>query len=72
MIALIQILLSVISMIMKRANDQQLIDLGRDQRVKEQLEQLVVRTGVARQIAEKVSDMPLSDIDTILRKHYRD
>lgn len=71
-IAAIQALLAVVSLLMKWADEQQLKELGKNELVQQQLTDLVARTGSAKVIADQFAAMSDPAIDEFLRDHYRD
>lgn len=71
-IVIIKMTLQLVSFLIRKADEAQLKELGKDELVKQQLTELVTRTGSAKAIAAEVAAMSDDDIDKFLRDHYRD
>lgn len=71
-IVIIKTLLQIVSFLMRKADEAQLKELGKDELVKEQLADLVARTATAKEIADRFHNMSDSDIDDFLRDKFRD
>ena len=72
MLQIIKGLLTVVSLLMKWADEQQLKQLGADLNVKKQLAEMAVRTGMAKRIDLGSEHYSPDDIERILHKHFRD
>ena len=71
-IVIIKTLLQIVSFLIRKADEKQLKELGKDELVKQQLTELVARTDVAKSIAAEFAAKSDADIDDFLRDHYRD
>lgn len=69
---IVQLLLGIVSLLLKKANDSQIREIGRNEVIQQQLQELATRTGIAKQIAEDWSRKSDSDVDKFLRDKFRD
>lgn len=72
MVQIIKGLLTIVSLLMKWADEQQLKQIGADENVKQQLAEMAIRTRVAKRIDLGSEHYTADDIERILHKHYRD
>lgn len=72
LIVIIKTLLQIVSFLMRKADEAQLKELGKDELVKQQLTELVTRTATAKAIAAEFANKSDADIDDFLRDYYRD
>lgn len=71
-ISIIKMLLQLVSFFVRKADEAQLRELGKDALVTQQLKEITARTLVAKEIAAEFASKSDADIDAFLRDHYRD
>lgn len=71
MLQTIRLLLSVVSLLMKWADNATQQKIGEDRYVNDVLVQLAQRTLAAKQISVDVGNMSDTDIDKFLQQYYR-
>lgn len=71
-VVIIKTLLQLVSFFIRKADEAQLKELGKNELVQQQLTELVKSTGVAKAVAQEIAGMSDDAIDEFLRNHYRD
>lgn len=70
--AIVQLLLTVVTLLIRKGNEAQLKELGANEVVQKQLTELATSTGIAKQLSEKWKSASDSDVDDFLRDKFRD
>lgn len=70
-VTIIRLLLSVVSLLIRRADDAKQQEIGKDELIREQLAGMAVRLRIAKEIDVSVSSMSDDDIDRVLQSYYR-
>lgn len=71
-ITIVRLLLSIVSALIKSANDAKQREIVKDELVRQQLSELVVNLKIAKQIDLRTKYMSDDDIDDVLQPYYRD
>lgn len=71
-IVIIKTLLQLVSFFVRKADEAQLKELGKDELVTAQLKDLAARTSIAKSIAADLLRVDDDTIDDLLQDYYRD
>ena len=71
-VTIIRLLLGIVNMLLKRANDHQQQELGRDRNIKNNLANILVRVRTGKRIDAESERYTDADIDRILQDSFRD